>query len=348
MKTGGSAKTLLTNAERGQPSFSLCPTPERRWTFKHTFELSDSVQYLRGKEDYLLSLSTSGTLVFHSSAKIPLTQPPERVIKFILTQEIFVVSLCGSSLLRFSKFDLNALRSGEIRREDVLPHLSLELNALKQVDLASQCIIIQDLDHVSAWQLQTGRKIGTVPGQFGRSVWYSDRHLIHLFSQGSQKILTVANLVSDQTKQCKLPPAADLLQAQVCGQSLALVFRNCQAQVLDLTTGALRSLGTGVPRLLLETESRSDALASFSSGESYLLSRPNCPISVAVRNPIFTDIEELALVLENDVCTVINTEARVLDRFPVYANSQVTAVGINEDTWEILVACSDGKVQVYQ
>ncbi|OMJ69364.1 hypothetical protein SteCoe_32928 [Stentor coeruleus] len=319
-----------------------------------SFRSGSRIMWLKGQENYLISLDSYGRAVLHntlnSSPPIILGKPQERFLKLALNTYFLYIILKKpeSQFLKIYKVPTESLHAFFPTRTQLFKNLQFTSLNIEELDAENLKLVIKNEQQFEIWDLESQEKSYSMQIPSGFDVRYSRGMIIFLYQDGQNLRIIVKDLRSDENWQLVILGGSMPYFCEVLGQNILIGMINREMKAINY-----RNAGTcfnyGKCLRYYAMEGIDDAFLLLENGQGVFASNPKSLIPCESIDRIFCNKDEHLFVYSKKSNAVkVITPNGMNEEIKLINASKLSAIGINVDSQHVYLGCVKGKISVFE
>lgn len=217
----------------------------------------------------------------------------------------------------------------------ILHPVKAKLSQIKEIDFQLGLIIIHTESSIQVWNVLQDSVVHEFPSNPDLNFEFSSNSLI--FWQTSENTISIGvlSMLSQTLKTITINAVGEVDLCEIVQDKLIVGVRNYDLQVIDLNTNVAQSIKKGPLKQYYRMTSKMTSIALFCDGNAVVIDKEISEVRVGTGNFTFTDLKGIGILCDKYgrivFCDGVEREIQ-------FVGKKVQAVGVNEDTQQILVA----------
>ena len=213
-------------------------------------------------------------------------------------------------------------------------------SSLRKIDAKNAKIVVKSSDLFTVYDLETDTQTFQCQGE----AWFSRNTVVKTDTDHAGMGFTVISLNHMKTAYFRMIGVFSVFQVEVIQDCLVVGSNEKGVITVDLMAKDMQRVSRTPPLVYFEAETMEDALVVLPDGTSRFLMSPHVNLNTQFSCPVFTDLEDLFLIYDEGHLVVIDMNNGAVYKSNIGIRRNVTCIGLNEDTMEVYLGCSNGQI----
>ena len=288
-----------------------------------------------------VTLDSNGRVVCYDQLRdfysFPLTQSDEHAYKCFFSSGDLVIILkrATENSILFFKISLADIQEGKVSKTQILRGVKAKQSEIKSIDQPNGLIIFQTQASIQVWGVEQDLLLHEFPYNPSLHFEYSSNTLIFWQSTSTAVNIGLLSLNTQTLKTVEISSGSEVLFCEILQGKLVVGIRGCNLQVINLESMTTQGIAKGDVSQYFQMNSRQASVALMRNGNAVVIDKEIKEVRVGSGDFFCTDMLGVG-ILSDEHGRLVFCDG--IDRNVQFTAKKVQAIGVNEDTMQILVA----------